>query len=174
MLFAAVVSLQSPQAKDQYAAQTMVAPGNDGPSQAVALMVGRIISFTEWPRPLTTIRLCVAGAARFADRFDVAGMALARIETRTLAAGQPPIGCDVLYVGALPFDARRQLIAAAHDAPVLTIAEHDTTCNGGTMFCLLVEPTSLSFQVNVDAISRGRVRIDPRVLRLSDSHDSAR
>jgi hypothetical protein len=174
VLLAVAVSLQSPQAKDQYAAQTMVSPGSGGPSQAVALMLGRIISFTRWPRPLSTVRLCVAGATRFADRLDAAGTtASARVETQALA-GQPPTRCDAVYVGALPFDARRQLIAAVHDAPILTIAEHDATCNGGTMFCLSVEPAALSFQINVDAISRSGVRIDPRVLRLSDSHDGAR
>ncbi|MEO7470390.1 MAG: YfiR/HmsC family protein, partial [Sphingobium limneticum] len=40
-------------------------------------------------------------------------------------------------------------------------------CGSGAIFCLLYAPQTLSFQLNIDAVSRSAVRIDPRVLRLS-------
>jgi hypothetical protein len=35
------------------------------------------------------------------------------------------------------------------------------------MFCLQVAPDRLSFLLNVDAIARSPLRVDPRVLRLA-------
>lgn len=62
---------------------------------------------------------------------------------------------------------RQRLIAAVRGNPVVTIAEDDRDCAGGAMFCLLFAPQTLSFQLNIDAVSRSTVRIDPRVLRVA-------
>jgi hypothetical protein len=66
----------------------------------------------------------------------------------------------------MPVADRRQLIAWVRGRPVLTITDDDAACIYGAMFCLDNKAANLSFSVNLDAIGRGPMRIDPRVLRI--------
>ena len=75
--------------------------------------------------------------------------------------------CDALYIGDLTLPAMRQVTARVRGRPVVTIAEADPACRSEAMFCLVFEAQRLSFQMNLDAISRSSVRVDPRVLRMS-------
>lgn len=52
-------------------------------------------------------------------------------------------------------------------APIVTIAENDPACRSEAMFCLVFLEDAMAFQLNIDAVSRSGVRIDPRVLRMS-------
>ena len=59
--------------------------------------------------------------------------------------------------------------------PVLTISDDDPGCSFGAMFCLRARANKVSFSVNLDAIGRGPLRIDPRVLKIgSDDEGGAR
>lgn len=142
----------------------------DRVAAAVARMVDAIFTYTRWPAPHSTIGLCVAGAADHADQLDTITLDGARaVERRMLPSGEGalPESCDALYLGGMDATRARRLIADARGGPVVTIAETDTGCRAGAMFCLLFAPNSLNFQLNIDAVSRSTVRIDPRVLRLS-------
>lgn len=142
------------------------APGNE--AQAVARIVGAIVSYTRWPASPATLRLCVAGAARHAARLGEAEAAAGRaIGVRTIAADATAADCDILYIGALPAAAREQMIRAARGRAVLSIAESDPDCREGAMICLRVARSSATFRLNLDAVSRGTVRIDPRVLLVA-------
>lgn len=135
----------------------------------VARMIGGIISYSHWPRPGDGTTICTMGNARFARRLgdarETAGHAVA---VRAIAPGSSAAaqGCDVLYLGNTTAAQRQKAIGATHGQPVLSIAETDPSCRGGTMFCIVIQGDSLTFRLNVDAISRGTVRVDPRVLRL--------
>jgi hypothetical protein len=59
------------------------------------------------------------------------------------------------------------MLRSIRDQPVLSIAEADPACRGGTIFCLRVLPDRVGFQLSIDAVSRSAVRIDPRVLRIA-------
>jgi len=58
---------------------------------------------------------------------------------------------------------------AAAGCPDLTITDDDAACIYGAMFCLSNRGMNLSFSVNLDAIARGPLRIDPRVLSIGRS-----
>jgi hypothetical protein len=73
----------------------------------------------------------------------------------------------VLYLGNLPVAQQRQLTAAVRGKAVLTIAESDTGSASDAMFTLSYQPNALSFRLNVDAVSRSGLKVDPRVLRVS-------
>jgi hypothetical protein len=149
------------------AVDTRFAPGTE--DEAVARLVGGIISFTRWPAEPRSLRLCVAGTTRHADRIGEAGKTARRaVGVRHIAAGAATDGCDILYLGAMPADASRRMIAGIGGKAILSIAEADPGCRGGAMFCLAVGTSSLTFQLSVDAISRGAVRVDPRVLRVAN------
>jgi len=156
-------------------AHSPVPPVVEGQAFAVARMVRGILSYTRWPDPSAAIRLCVAGAPLYATRLaDVDSAAGRIIRIRPLTSGEGPtaVGCDGLYLGTLPASARSQLLAEAHGRATVTIDEDDPECRAGAMFCLAVTPSRLTFQLNLDAVSRGTVRIDPKVLLLSRGREA--
>lgn len=154
--------------------RTRIAPGPDQQARAVARMVGGIISYTRWPdEPVAATRLCVMGKARFAGRLGEAGQVVGRtVSVNYLAVGATTVGegCDVVYLGTMAAGGSQRAIASIRGRGVLSIAEADPLCRGGAMFCLEIDPLEISFRLSVDAISRGTVRVDPRVLRLSDAN----
>ena len=141
----------------------------DEQASSVARMIGGIISYSRWPGRDDAVTICTMGNTRFAKRLgdarETAGRAVA---VRTIGPGSSAAaqGCDILYLGATTPALQQKAIGAVHGQPVLSIAEADPSCRGGAMFCILVQGGTLTFRLNVDAISRGTVRVDPRVLRL--------
>ncbi len=138
--------------------------------------LAEIISYTRWPdEPVTATRLCVMGKAAVLRSAGRRGAGRADAPSRSLiwrmASPQSPRAADVLYLGVLAAGARQRAIASIRGRGVLSIAESDPACRGGTMFCLDIDSRELSFRLSLDAISRGTVRVDPRVLRLSDTNE---
>lgn len=128
-------------------------------------MVGGILSYTRWPTRPQPVRLCVAGATRHAAALG----ALPGTLLRTIPTGGAPsdLGCNALFLGALPTNERARLLAASRGQPIATIDQADPGCRGGAMFCLYLQPERIAFELNLDAVSRSTVRIDPKVLLLS-------
>lgn len=148
------------------------APGTDGSaySGAVARTVRSLIEYTRWPQPPNPVEVCVAGPASHAAQIDDQRLADGRaVQRRNVAASGAALGgCDVLYIGRLPLAGQRQLMASARGRGILSIAEADPACQSEAMFCLVYQPRGLSFRLNVDAVSRSGLRVDPRVLRISE------
>jgi hypothetical protein len=139
---------------------------------ATARIVGSIITYSRWPVQRATLRVCVVPPAAGADAFDtlaaIAGRPIS-VSTVDSSAFNLSGSCDVLYIGGLNMKAIRQLTASVRGRATLTIAEADRDCRSEAMFCMLPGKDDLSFRLNVDAISRSKVRVDPRVLRISRS-----
>lgn len=141
----------------------------DAHSRAAARVVGSILTYSRWPAPPDPIRLCVLGPAHYdAALKDVLPGGLS-VERRDLPASATDLAgtCDALYLGAIGQPAMAHALAQVRGAAVVTIAERDPECRGEAMFCLIVRDRTVSFALNLDAVSRSRVRIDPRVLRIS-------
>jgi len=144
--------------------------GRDAMAMDTARIVGAILEYTRWPSDRPIVRLCLAGVPLHAGRLgDIRPSSGARIELSNLPTGSDGARarCDALYIGQLAIVPARRLIAGLRGRPVTTIAEDDPDCRSGAMFCLRSTPRGLSFQLNIDAVSRSGVRIDPRVLRIS-------
>jgi hypothetical protein len=77
--------------------------------------------------------------------------------------------CDLVYAGEMPENEIKTLIKNISNAPVLSIGEDRAFCSLGGMFCLNARPEagSAGFAVNLDSISRSKLRINPQVLRLT-------
>jgi hypothetical protein len=81
--------------------------------------------------------------------------------------GEPLLSiCDVVYIGALAGDVRKNLMTSAQQLRVLTIEEQSEDCTDGAMFYLRAHDNRCSLKVNLDAISRSGIRINPTVLLL--------
>jgi hypothetical protein len=148
--------------------------GNSGPGEsayagAAARTVQAIIDYTRWPQRYDPLVLCVAGPAQHAAQLGNIRLADGRrVERRNVAATANAVGgCHVLYVGQVPLPTQRQLTAAVRGKGVLTIAEADPGNASEAIISLTYQPRALSFRLNIDAISRSGLRVDPRVLRIS-------
>ncbi|SEH19505.1 protein of unknown function [Sphingopyxis sp. YR583] len=167
-LFLIGTLVTTPQMAVQAASQTIVEDSSGGMTRAVNRMVGGIVSYARWPdaAPPAGRVMCLVGTPRLSDRMapDIPGPG--SVVVRRIAAAAVTPDCDILFLGRMPVADRRQLIAWVRGRPVLTITDDDAACIYGAMFCLNNKAASLSFSVNIDAIGRGPLRIDPRVLRI--------
>jgi hypothetical protein len=98
-------------------------------------------------------------------------MIVRRLSGNVLPVGH---GCDAVYVGTVSAAERSRLIAQVNGQAIVTIVENDPNCLSGMMFCLQMRGGALTFELNFDAVSRSRVRVDPRVLALARRAGNAR
>ena len=68
---------------------------------------------------------------------------------------------------ALAISAARNLLQSTVGRPVLMIGEGQEFCTDGGMFCLQPAASELGFAVNLDAVARSGLRVNPRVLRMA-------
>lgn len=141
----------------------------DGVARAAARVVQSLIEYSRWPVPPNPVRLCVIGPAFYAGRLDGLRLADGRTVERRSASvlAATPASCDAVLIGQLPLPAQRQLTTRLRGRGVLTIAEADPKCRSQAMFCLAFTPGGVTFRLNIDAVARSGLRVDPRVLRLS-------
>lgn len=156
------------------AADDAAAPSDGAASEAsrsaVATTVAGIVSYTRWPGEPRAVRLCTLGKGRGVDDLlggsDLGSAQLsAPVRVRSGAAALDE--CDAVYVGMLPGDAARRLLHAAIGRPVLLIGEGAEFCTDGGMFCLQPGASGARFAVNLDALARSGLKVNPRVLRIA-------
>jgi YfiR/HmsC-like len=141
-------------------------------AESVGGLVGGIISYARWPTQPRPVRLCLAGATRYALRMsDAQRTAAQSILVRSVRAAAGAAECDVLYLGSMSTSARGRMLAAARGKPIVSIVENDRNCRSGAMFCITATRSAASFKLNLDAVSRSQVRIDPRVLRIASGEE---
>src|SRR3546814_2028331 len=73
----------------------------------------------------------------------------------------------------MPPGDRQRLIGWVRGRAVLTVTDDDPACLYGAMVCLARRPAGLGFSVNLDAIGRGPLRVDPRVLQIGRGGEDA-
>ena len=144
-------------------------PATAGSRGALAETVSGMVRFTRWPQESMDMRLCVLGTGGSADellRAGAVGTAERPLAAQSVNLPKESLGdCQVLYVsGPIDLVARDQILKS-NGRPMLTIAEGRETCSDGIMFCL--DPASRRFSVNLDAIARSGLRVNPQVLRLA-------
>lgn len=173
-LFLIGSSLTTPQMAIQAASQTIVEDSPGGLTRGVNRILGGIVSYSRWPSPAPR-EICVVGAPRLTDRIapTIPG-GRAMTVRRTALTGAMGGGCDIIFLGHMPVADRQRLIGWVRGRPVLTVTDDDPDCSFGAMFCLNGRATRVSFSANLDAIGRGTLRIDPRVLKIGSDDGSAR
>jgi hypothetical protein len=140
------------------------------PDAAIAQLVVAIAGYTQFPVMPSPLRVCIVGTPLHASGLGDAVFQGRRTIDDTSPPTVGPLPCDVLYLGQFSGTEKTQFwIQRAAGKPVVTIAEDDPTCHSEEMFCLDYLPGRVSFRLNIDAITRSAVQIDPRVLRVSES-----
>lgn len=161
----------------QTANQTIVEDGADGMARAVNRMVGGIISYVRWPEnPAAAARnLCIVGSPTLTASIapSIAGGPPVTVHRLSPAAASVRKDCDILFLGRMAAADRQRLTGWVRGRAVLTISDDDPDCLHGAMFCLSARAGRLGFSVNLDAIGRGPLRVDPRVLKMGQNDGSA-
>jgi hypothetical protein len=140
-------------------------------SQVVAQVVMGILSYSRWPVPPQTVRLCVLGNTQYADELLAGDAPLPGLNVITrrvgVSADELSAACDAVYIGAMAAVDRARVLDRVTGRPIVSIIENDPDCAVGSMFCLNVRPPQVGFRVNLDSIARSGVRIHPSVLQLA-------
>lgn len=154
-----------------FAQDTAPSGAADQRAQAVTQVVLGILSYARWPVEPAQLRLCIVGPTEYTDDL-VKGTTQASgrpVLVQRLLASSPTLGsaCDAVYIGKLSSEERSQLFSALNGHAVLSISEGGDQCTVGSLFCLRVADSQVSFEVNLDSVARSGVRIHPSVLQLS-------
>jgi len=153
------------------AAATRVPAATPDSRVTVTTVVAGIVSYTRWPAETRSIRLCTIGQGRGVDELLAAvDLGSTQQSVPVHAAGRAASAlneCNAIYVGALTINATRNLLQSAVGRPVLMIGEGPEFCADGGMFCLQPGAAEVGFAVNLDAVARSGLRVNPRVLRMA-------
>jgi len=153
------------------AAATKAAAAAPDSRATVTTVVAGIVSYTRWPAETRSIRLCTIGRGRGVDELlAAADLGSAQQSVPVHAAGRAANAlseCDAIYVGALAVNGARNLLQSMVGRPVLMIGEGQEFCSDGGMFCLQPAAAEVTFAVNLDAVARSGLRVNPRVLRMA-------
>ncbi|MFZ4289464.1 YfiR family protein [Variovorax sp. HJSM1_2] len=130
-----------------------------------------ILGYVRWPGDPNPIRLCVLGSNAPAAKLLAASMA--DLGERKVQMLQPTseigIGqrCDAVFVAANSALSWRKVLEQISGQPVLSLCERSPACTTGSMFYLDISPQDhVQFEVDIDAVARSSVRVNPQVLRL--------
>jgi hypothetical protein len=160
-----------------FTTQTVVSDAGDGNALATAEITAGILSYTHWPAVTNPVRLCMVGASsntsRIGNRRLVNGRQL--IVSRTAVADADASHCDAVHIGRVSATERANIQRAIIGQPIVSMTDNDPQCLSGAMFCLRnAAGGGITFDLNIDAVSRSRVRVDPRVLALARRQEAGR
>jgi hypothetical protein len=152
----------------QPAVQSAIPDGPGGAAAAAADMVDAIVAYSRWPRDGSAVTLCVAAPSPLTARIAAGPLADGRRTQvqRHSAGALPAPGCDVLILGAASPAEQQRIARASSDRALLTISFADPLCRNGMMACIRESDAGMIFDLNLDAVARSQVRIDPRVLAI--------
>lgn len=165
-------------------AGAMLAAGPAGanvqPARAVAVaesalstgaIIGGILNYTLWPGEARPLQVCVSRGAA-----DAAAI-LTHLEqskngrplsVRAIEPQLPlPSDCDAIYFEAWEAELQRAALRSLAAKPVLTMGRGPEFCSDGGLFCLEPGSAGLRFEVNLEAVARSGLRVNPLVLRLA-------
>ncbi|UNC49120.1 YfiR family protein [Enterobacter huaxiensis] len=138
--------------------------------KSVRTIVSGIVSYTRWPSLSGQPRLCVYASSRYTR-------ALSSEEGQSELPYTPVIVhndrealaamCDAIYFGNETPAQQLDLISQYQGRALLLISEQNPECVIGSAFCLIIEDNRVRFSVNLDALSRSGVRVNPDVLMLA-------
>jgi hypothetical protein len=131
-----------------------------------------ILAYTRWPVQPQPLRLCVTGTGPRVDALLQQGLPRSTPPDATVIVHVPDAAiateCDALYVGQLGVDSWQAMLPSLRGRAVLTLCERSVPCTAGGMVRLDLDEASgrARFEINLDAVARGDVRIHPQVLKL--------
>jgi hypothetical protein len=147
-----------------------------GEPEAKARFLANTPTFVEWPpnvfpTPSTPLLICIHGDFSF-------GTALAeltrgetvkgrKLEVRWIHSDQSLAGCQVLFVTRSMAKKYAKVLETVKDSGALTIGEDPEFLRAGGMVNLEPVASSLTFDVNIDAVSSSHLKMSSQLLSLA-------
>lgn len=140
-----------------------------GQDNAVHDIVSGIVSYTRWPAPHGKPTLCIFASSAYLSALNHETPDANPYLSVTVQNAQQALAakCDALYFGSETPEQQQQIINDFQPRPLLTIGEQNAECIIGSAFCLQMNSQRVTFSVNLDALSRSGVRVNPDVLMLA-------
>ena len=135
----------------------------------VRMMVSGIVSYTRWPALSGPPKLCIFSSSRFSTALqENAATSLPYLPVIIHTQQEAMIsGCNGFYFGNESPTFQMELTEQYPSKALLLIAEQNTECIIGSAFCLIIHNNDVRFAVNLDALSRSGVKVNPDVLMLA-------
>jgi hypothetical protein len=141
-----------------------------------AAFIYNFARFTEWPADAMAkdapLLLCVVGDPAVGGALEQAvkartlaghsiGVSQAGPDVRSLA------GCHIAYIADVTASEAAKMVAALHDAPVLTISELKGFTRMGGIAQFFFENGQLRFDIQLASAARARLQISSKLLSLA-------
>ena len=138
--------------------------------KSVRSIVSGIVSYTRWPSLSGQPKLCIYATSHYTHALSEDQghnelpytPVIVRNDREALAAT-----CDAVYFGTEPPAKQLELISQYQGRALLLISEQNPECVIGSAFCLIIDRGQVRFSVNLDALTRSGVRVNPDVLMLA-------
>lgn len=152
------------------------AQGSPLERQVKAAYLVRFGGFVEWPEgtfasPDTPLQIGFAGSDALADQVEQ--MAAGRhaggrqVVIRRIRRGDALTGLHILFIGSTERAASAELLAAARSLAVLTVTDSEDVAAQGSMINFVVADERLRFEVALNHVAAGRLRISARMLAVA-------
>jgi hypothetical protein len=147
-----------------------------GEYELKAAMLYNLTNFVDWPVTVSpgarkVIFLCVIGRDPFGDSLtstDVNGPGSVRfVSIRHIQSDKEFAGCHVLYIGSSERKAALQIFSSVKSSSVLTVGEMTQFAERGGMVQFSLEEQRIRFDINLDAVSRSRLKMSSKLLALA-------
>lgn len=148
----------------------------DQNASAPALKAAFILNFakfTEWPAlDDGTLVVCVASdepvATALQDLRSTATLDSRTVKIRLLPSSDHALnGCQIVFIGSQNPRLASALLEEAARGAILTVSDAARFAEWGGMIELFIEKDRMRFAVNVDAVTRSKLRLSSRVLGLA-------
>ena len=140
----------------------------DAQAPIAARQLNAIATYARWPDARRNLRVCIAGQTPLSNALSAQTLLDGRVLTPVRVTPDQAVAanCEIAIIGTLPTADRNQIIRAAGGTDLLTITDADPGCEFGAMFCWRPSDANVTFDLNIGAVTRSRVRVDPRVLAM--------
>jgi hypothetical protein len=154
------------------------AQSTDREYQVKAAFIFHFAELIDWPPRTRTdadnsLSVCTIGDDPFQGALEstVAGKAIGNrvIRIRHLKPSEDALACDVLFLGKALDKRIPVLLAALHNAPVLTVGETDGFLSAGGMISFVLEDNNVRFAINLYAAETANLKIGSRLLFLAQT-----
>ncbi len=175
-VLAAALWIAPPTAPEVRAARP---PAQELEYKVKAAFLYNFAKFVDWPAGAfadakSPFNLCVLGEDPFGSALDqtVAGDSIGGrpIAVQRGAHLSELKGCHILFVSRSEEGRQRDIFAALHNGPVLTVGDSGSFLDAGGMIDFVIEGGKLRFEINRGAVDRSPLKISSKLLRLARLH----
>lgn len=140
----------------------------------VRIIVSSIVSYTRWPALSGPPKLCIFSSSRFSTALQKNAATSLPYLPVIIHTQQKAIisSCNSFYFSNKSPTFQIKLTKQYPSKALLLIAKQNTKCIISSAFCLIIHNNNVKFAVNLNALSRSSVKVNPNVLMLAQKKNN--